>query len=127
MGYDLEFVQIPQPAGLSFPLGGPHAEALISQATPIADPAPVRAALLKVPGCRPGPGDAVDYLGRGLSYARFTIQANRVHVENNCSASELLKVHAQLAAALPGLLIHDLQSRQLHTPESYAAWWARPL
>ncbi len=104
-----------------------QAEVLVRLATPIVDPVAVRDAILNVRGCRPGPGEAIDFVGRGLSYARFYILKDRVRVENNCSPGELIKVHGQIAYLLPGLLIFDLQSRQLHDAASFAAWWAKPL
>lgn len=127
MGYDVEFIQVPPAPGLTFPVEAGQAPDLLGRALPITDPAAVRETLLSVQGCRPGPGDSIDFVGRGLSYARFFIQADRIHVENNCSANELLKVHDRLSQLLPGLLIYDLQSRQLHNAESFAAWWAKPL
>ena len=127
MGYNVEFIQVPQQPGASFPVGSARAEALVRLATPIADPVAVRDAVLNVKGCKPGPGEAIDFVGRGLSYARFYILKDRIRVENNCSPGELIKVHGQLADLLPGLLIFDLQSRQLHDAASFAAWWAKPL
>lgn len=127
MGYDVEFIQISQQPAPTFPVEPGQAQQLLRQAVPIADPAAVREALLNVEGCKPGPDNTIDFVGRGLSYARFTVRADRIHVENNCSASELLKVHGQLSELLPGLAIYDLQSRRLHSAESFAAWWAKPL
>ena len=127
MGYDVDFVQLSAPTGTVFPVEPKTAAKLLKKATPFGDPAAVRDILLTIEGTRPGPKDAVDYLGRGLSYARLTARRDTIHVENNCSAGELIKVHGQLAKLLPGLLILDLQSRQLHDAESFAAWWAKPL
>lgn len=127
MGYDVEFIQVPQQAGMTFPIAPAQAEALVKLAELIADPVAVRDAVLNVRGCKPGPGEAIDFVGRGLSYARFLILKDRIRVENNCSAGELIKVHSQLTDLLPGLLIFDLQSRQLHDAASFAAWWAKPL
>jgi hypothetical protein len=127
VGYDVDFIQIPRPSDLTFPVEPAQARELLRQAAPITEEAVVREALLKLTGCKPGPNDTIDFLGRGLSYARLSILNDRIHVENNCSANELLKVHGQLNELLPGLLIYDLQSRQLHSAESFAAWWAKPL
>lgn len=127
MGYDLELIRITEEAGLVFPVESGAARKLLSKPAPLGDPAKAREALLKIPGCRPGSGDAVDFIGRGLSYARFTVKPDRIHVDNNCSARELLKVHEELARTWPDLRILDVQSKQLHSPESFAAWWAKPL
>jgi hypothetical protein len=127
VGYDVELVQVSPPAGLSFPVEPDAAKRLLAQVVRFADDQAVRAALLAVAGCKPGPGDSVDYVGERLSYARFSVLADRVHVENNCSARELLKVHEELSKTLPNLCILDLQSGRLHDAASFAAWWARPL
>ena len=127
MGYDVEFIQVPPQPGMSFPVAAAQAEAVVRLVTPIADPVAVRDAVLNVKGCKPSPGEAIDFIGRGLSYARFYILSDRIRVENNCSPSELIKVYNQLTELLPGLLIFDLQSRQLHDAASFAAWWAKPL
>ena len=127
MGYDIEFIQLTVPSGTTFPVEPKLAAKLVKKAASFADPESVKAALLKLEGCRPGPKGAVDYLGRGLSYARISPRKDVVHVENNCSAADLLKILAHLQKNYPSLLILDMQSRQLHTAESYKAWWARPL
>jgi hypothetical protein len=127
VGYDVEFMQVPLPPGATFPIAAAQAEALVRLVTTIADPVAVRDAVLNVRGCRPGPGEAIDFVGRGLSYARFFILKDRIRVENNCSPSELIKVYDQLTELMPGLVILDLQSRQLHDAASFAAWWAKPL
>jgi hypothetical protein len=127
LGYNVEFIQIAPQNGMTFPVGPAQSEALVRQAVPIANPAAVREVLLNVKGCKPGLDDGIDFVGQGLSYARFFILEDRIHVENNCSAKELIKVHGQLAELLPGLLILDLQNRQLHDAPSFAAWWAKPL
>jgi hypothetical protein len=127
LGYDVELIQIPAEPGLNFPVEAVQAKALLKKASPFASAAAVREALLKIAGCKAGPGEAVDFIGRGLSYARFTIKPDRIHVENNCSAKELLKVHEELAQTWPDLRILDVQSKQLHSPQSFAAWWAKPL
>jgi hypothetical protein len=127
VGYDVEFIQVQLPPGMTFPVAGAQAEAAVKQVSPIADPVAVRDAVLNVRGCRPGPGEAIDFVGRGLSYARLLIQKDRIHVENNCSPSELIKIYEQIIELMPGLVILDLQSRQLHNAASFAAWWAKPL
>ena len=127
MGYDVQFVQVEVPPRTSFPVEGKKAAKLLSGAVAFADLDAVRAALLEIEGCRPGPGGAVDYLGRGLSHARFFPKPKALQVENDCSAGELLKIFNHLAERYPTLLILDLQSRQLHSADSFAEWWARPL
>jgi hypothetical protein len=127
VGYDVDFIQIPSQPALTFPVEPGRAQRLPQQALPITDPVAVREALLNVKGSKPGPDNSIDFVGRGLSYARFSIRTDRIHVENNCSPNELLKVHSRLSELIPGLLIYDLQSRQLHNAESFAAWWAKPL
>jgi hypothetical protein len=127
LGYNVEFIQIPPQPGVTFPIGAGQSETLVRQAMPLADSAAVREALLDMEGCKPALDDGIDFVGRGLSYARFFVRRDRIHVENNCSAGELIKVHTRLAELLPGLLIFDLQSRKLHDAASFAAWWAKPL
>jgi len=127
VGYDVELVQIGVPAGTKFPVEGATAKKLRAQAGTLADPKVVRVALLGVAGCRPGPSETIDFLGRGLNYARFAIRRDAIHVDNNCSAIELLKVYQPLTEVLANLLIFDLQSQQLHDAESFRQWWARPL
>ena len=127
MGYDVEFIQLTVPPETAFPVEPKQAAKLAKKATPFADPEAVKAALLKMEGCRPGPKGTIDYLGKGLSYARLSPKKEAIHVENNCSAADLLKILAQLQKLYPSLLIVDLQSRQLHTADSYKAWWAKPL
>ena len=127
MGYDIEFVQLTVPPGTKFPVEPESAVRLAKKTVPFADLQAVKTSLLNLEGCRPGPKDAVDYLGRGLSYARIFPRQAAIHIENNCSAADLLKVLAHLQKDYPTLLILDLQNKQLHTAESYKAWWARPL
>jgi len=127
VGYDVQFVQIPATVKVSFPVDADRAKVLLEKAQGLEDPDAVRSALLELEGCRPGPGDAVDYLGPGLNYARLFVRNDVVHVENNCSARELLKIYGKVVALQPALLILDLQSRQLHNAESYREWWSRPL
>lgn len=127
MGYDIELIQIPAKPGVTYPVEAKAAGKLAAGGVPFADVSAVRAALSGLAGCRPGPGETVDFVGRGLSYARFTVRPDRIHVDNNCSAKELLKVYEELARTWPDLRILDLQSGQLHSPESFAAWWAKPL
>ncbi len=127
MGYDVEFIQLTVPPETAFPVEPRQTAMMIRKAAPFADPDAVSAALLKLEGCRPGPKGTIDYLGKGLNYARLSPRKDRIHVENNCSAADLLKIHAQLQKLYPTLLIVDLQSKQLHSAESYKAWWAKPL
>ena len=127
MGYDVQFIQIDVSSKTSFPVEEGKANKLLSRAGAFDDPEAVRAMLLEIEGCRPGPGDAVDFLGRGLSHARFFVKDEAIHVENDCSAGDLLKIFKRLAEDHPNLLILDLQSKQLHSPTSFAEWWARPL
>lgn len=128
MGYDVDFVQLTAPAGTTFPVEPQEAAKLLKKAVSFADPEAVRALLLEMEGCRPGPSKGtVDFLGKGLSYARLSPRKNAIHVENNCSADDLLKILAHLQKKYPSLLIVDLQSKRLHTAASYQAWWARPL
>jgi hypothetical protein len=127
VGYDVEFIQLAVPPETAFPVEPKQAAKLVKKAAAFADPEQVKATLLKMEGCRPGPKGTVDYLGKGLSYARLSPKKDCIHVENNCSAADLLKILAQLQKLYPSLVIVDLQSRQLHTAESYKAWWAKPL
>ncbi len=127
MGYDVEFIQLTVPAGTTFPIEAGRAAKLLKKAAAFPDPDSVKASLLRLEGCRPGPKGTVDYLGKGLSYARIFARKDVVHVENNCSAADLLKILGYLQKDYPTLLILDMQSRQLHTAESYKAWWTRPL
>ncbi|HSW44571.1 MAG TPA: hypothetical protein VLM89_03265, partial [Phycisphaerae bacterium] len=90
-------------------------------------PAAVASVLRGMEGANDGPDGAIDYLGKGLSYARFSVRKDRVHVENNLNCAELLKVYDELSAVCPGLLILDLQNGQLHDAASYREWWAKPL
>ncbi len=96
-------------------------------AVPFTDPARVRELLLGMSGCKPGPGESVDFLGKGLSYARISVRADAIHVENNASPRDLLTIHRELKKTWPDLRILDLQSRQLHSAASFEAWWNRPL
>lgn len=127
MGYDLELVQVPVPAGASLPLEPAVADKLRAKAKPIGDADAIRAALLAVKGCRPGPEGAIDFLGAGLSYARFSFTKTAIHVENNCGPRDLLAIYEVLREICPQLLIRDLQSGQLHDAESFRQWWSRPL
>ncbi|HOA73797.1 MAG TPA: hypothetical protein PL151_08580 [Phycisphaerae bacterium] len=127
MGYDIELIPMKLPPETKFPVEPAAAKQLIARSAGGIDPATARAALLKVPGCKPGPDDTIDYLGSGLSYARMRVEPKVIHVENNCGAKDLLKIQAGLAEALGPVFIHDLQSGQLHDPDSFAQWWAKPL
>jgi len=127
VGYDVELVQVESPAGTHFPVPAESAKTLLKKTVPLKDPAAIIQVLSSLKGAKPGPGGAIDYLGKGLSYARFTVGKDRVHVDNNLNCAELLKVYDTLQAAVPNLLIHDLQSGQLHNAASYREWWAKPL
>lgn len=127
MGYDVEFVQIAAPANTKFPVTGPDSNALLKKRSRLVDPQGLRTALLKLQGCRGGPGPAIDYNGAGLNYARLLIHEDRIFVENSCGARDLLKIYRHLLGVCPDLLILDLQSRQLHDADSLEQWWSRPL
>ena len=127
MGYDVEFVQIRLSSKVVFPVDAAEGKKLRARAASFNDPNAVRKALLEIPGCRPGPGEAIDYVGRGLNCARLSIRQDAIHVENNCNARELLKLHEVLTRSYPDLLLVDLQSQQLHSAASFAEWWSRPL
>ncbi len=100
---------------------------MVKGALPIERPEEVRTALLGLPGAKPGPAEAIDYLGQGLSYAKLYVRATAIHVDNNLNSKELLKIYSHLLGALPDLLILDLQNGRLHDAASYAEWWSRPL
>jgi hypothetical protein len=127
MGYDIEFIVLKLPAGTRFPVDAAQAATLIAQAAQPLDATAVRTHLLTVPGCKAGLQDSVDYLGSGMSYARMTMKAKAIHVENNCGPKDVLKLQAALSKALGPVYILDLQSRQLHDADSFAQWWAKPL
>jgi hypothetical protein len=127
VGYDVEFIQLPMSEKVTFPVSATEAARLRQKAVPFADARKLRSALLDMRGCRPGPDDSIDFMGQGLSYARLFIRESSVHVENNCSAPELLRLHETLAACCSRLVIHDMQSGQLHDPGSFTEWWSRPL
>ena len=127
MGYDVEFLQIPVPPGITFPVAAETAKSLRGNAIPFDDVESLRAELLNIEGCRPGPAKTVDFFGRGLNYARFTVKKNRIHVENNASIPELLKIYRGLSDKYPTMVILDTQSQQLHDADSFSKWWAKPL
>jgi hypothetical protein len=127
LGYDVEFVRLPSTAGLKFPVDATQTEKLLKEPAGIGEPSEIRALLLSLPGAKPGPEDTIDYIGAGLNYARLAVKPDRIHIENNCGPKELLKIHEHLSAKLQNLLIHDLQSGQLHTAESLKEWWSKPL
>lgn len=127
MGYDLEFVQVAVDKNASFPIDAEATGALLRKPIAFKDPAVVSKALLRLEGAKPGPGGTIDYLATGLSYARFTVEKDRVHVDNNLNCAGLLKIYEKLRTELPSLLIRDLQSGQLHDAASYKAWWSKPL
>ena len=126
MGYDLEFIQAAPAGGAKFPVQGEDAKALRKKADAF-DAAQTRGALLGLPGSKEGPAKAVDFVGKGLNYARFEIKAKAIHVDNNCGAAELLRVYGQLKVTFPSLLIVDLQSGDVHDAASFQQWWSRPL
>ena len=127
MSYDVEFVRLGSVDGIDFPLAQAAAEKALKKPAAIGEPAAVRSWLLTLPGAKAGPGEAIDYIGQGLNYARLTVKPDRIHVENNCGPKELLKIYEHLNAKFPNLVIHDLQSGQVHTAKSLQEWWARPL
>ncbi len=127
MGYDVEFVQVAVDKDASFPIDAQATGALLRKPIAFKDAGAVSRMLLKLEGAKAGPGGTIDYLATGLSYARFTVEKDRVHVDNNLNCAELLKVYEKLRIELPALLIRDLQSGQLHDAASYRAWWSKPL
>lgn len=127
MGYDIEMIPMRLPSETKFPVEPAAASKLIAQSAMAMDAKAVREALLKIPGCKPGPDDSVDYLGAGLSYARMHVKPKAVHIENNCGPKDLLKIQAGLAEVVGPMFILDLQSGQLHDSTSFAQWWAKPL
>ena len=72
-------------------------------------------------------GDAIDFLGRGIRYARFLVHPDAIHVENNCNARDLLMIYDHLLKHYPKLLILDLQSKDVHNGASFLQWWSKPL
>jgi hypothetical protein len=127
VGYDVEFIQVPLPPDLEPPIPAQTARSLVENAIPFEDPQAVQNELLKLEGCKAGAENTVDFLGRGLNYARLIVRDKTVHVENNCGAPELLKLYNQLAEKYPSLLIYDLQNKQLHNADSFKQWWQKPL
>lgn len=127
MGYDVELIQITTEPEATFPTVAEDIGREGAAREPFASVEDVRTALLRLDGTRPGPDDTVDYLGGGLNHARFHVRPEAIHVDNNLNAAELLKIYKHLLSNYPLLLIHDLQSGQLHDAASYADWWTRPL
>ncbi len=127
MSYDVQFIRVPVPAKTTFPVEADRAKGLLKKAQPIGDPKAVRTGLLALEGCRAGSDKAVDFMGKGLSYARLFVKAEGVHVENNCGPRDLLKMYREIRDMCPDLLILDLQSGQLHDADSFQKWWSRPL
>jgi hypothetical protein len=127
MGYDVQFIQVPVPSDITFPINAGDIEELLSNPISFESPKNTRTKLLELQGTRPGPEEAVDYVGSGMNYARLFIKNEAIHVENNCGAKELLKIYYHLLKVYPTLLIYDIQSRQLHSAISYEEWWSRPL
>ncbi len=127
VGYDVEFVQIPVDSSTTFPVAPETARRLRNKAVPFSDPAAVSSLLLQMDGAKPALDDGIDYLGKGLSYARLFVRKDAIHVDNNLNGAELLKLYARLNERYRQLLILDLQSGQLHDAASYKEWWSRPL
>ncbi|UCD29659.1 MAG: hypothetical protein JSV03_04035 [Planctomycetota bacterium] len=127
MGYDVQFIQMTVPSDISFPINADNAEEFLSNPVPFDNPETVGKKLLEIEGARPGPEKTIDYLGKGMSYARLFIETETIHVENNCGAGDLLKIYNHLLKTYPALLIFDLQSKQLHNASSYEEWWTSPL
>ena len=126
MGYDIEFIVLKLPAGISLPIDAKQAAKLLAAAQAL-DAVAVREVLLAIPGCKAGPEESIDYLGSGLSYARLTIRPKAIHVDNNCGLKDLLILQAAIAQAFGSAYIRDLQSGQLHDMDSYTKWWQKPL
>jgi hypothetical protein len=127
VSYDVEFISIELPAKTSFPVDAEKAKALVKKTSALPPREKVAERLLKVAGCKPGPDDAIDYMGKVLNYARLTIKKDRIHLENNCNPAELLKLYQAAREVCPHVVIRDLQTQQLHDPASWKAWWSRPL
>lgn len=127
MGYDVDFIRVPHQGGKRLPIEAGAAQALVRGALPIDQPDLVRTTLLRLPGAKLGPDEAIDYLGQGLSYAKLFVRKTAIHVDNNLNSKELLKIYSHLLGTLPDLLILDLQNGRLHDATSYAEWWSRPL
>ena len=127
MSYDVQFIQVPVPPKTSFPLEESGAKKLMKDRLKFDDLPAVRELLLTIDGCREGPDESIDFLGRALSYARLIVKKDMIHIENNCGPKELLKIFGVLEKQFPKLLIFDLQSHQLHNAGSFEQWWSRPL
>jgi hypothetical protein len=127
VSYDVELVQLPSLEGIKFPVAKADTAKLLKKPLAFKDPKSVRELLLALSGAKAGPQDAVDYVGKGLNFARLTVKSDRVFVENNCGPRELFIIHQHLAAKFPNLVILDLQSGQVHSCKSLEEWWARPL
>jgi len=127
VGYNVDLIQIPPQIAADYPAEGEFAEELISKAIPFDDVETVRRILLTINGTKSSTDGGIDYLGRGLSYARIYVNVNAVHIDNNLSCEELIKIYHRLLEKYRSLAILDLQSRQLHDADSFRAWWSRPL
>jgi len=127
VGYDVDFIRVAGAATSRFPVDAASTEPLLADAMPFDDPDVVREQLLAIDGMKPALDGALDYLGRGLSYARLIVTADAVRVDNNLNATELLRIYNTLRRAYPDLVIRDRQSGQLHDADSFADWWSRPL
>jgi len=127
VGYNVEFLQVAVDPEASFPIAKEQVLGLLKKTKLFESTEAVRAALLELKGAKQGPDDTINYLGRGLNYAQLTVMEKTIHVDNSLNASELLKIYGHLLERYPSLLIHDLQSGQLHNAISYTEWWSRPL
>jgi len=127
VGYDVEFVQVTVGPEVAFPIAPAVASDLLAKAERFEPEQAVRARLLELDGAKEGLDDHIDYIGKGLNYARMCVRKKAIHIDNSLNAAELLKIYRRLLERYPSLLILDLQSGQLHNAASYADWWSRPL
>lgn len=127
MSYDIEFVQVALDKGVSCPIDAASARKLLKKVAPFADVASIKTLISGLEGAKPGPAGTINYVAKGLSFARFTVLKDRVHVDNNLNCAETLRVYELLKADHPTLLILDLQSGQIHDATSYKEWWSKPL
>jgi len=127
VGYDIQLIQVPVPSEITFPIDESAAKEYLANPILFDDLEAVKVKLLEIDGTRPGPENSIDYFGQGLNYARFRIDKEAIHMENNCGARELLKMYHHVLKSYPTLLIYDLQSKQLHSAISFEEWWSRPL
>jgi len=127
VGYDVELVQVSVGPKAAFPMAPASVSGLLEKAAPFEPQDEVRTALLDLDGAKKGPDDTIDYIGKGLNYARFSVKKKAIHIDGSLNASELLKIYKKLLERYPSLLILDVQSGQLHNAKSYTDWWSRPL